>query len=302
MSFLQNIIKVVPFIYANFITNINFVKYSINSIYVYDIFKNRNQYFNNILNNVLNAKIKITNLIKDKFYNKNQKFQLQNAELYTNLVDKYSVLYYIKNNNIDKIDNDLINKMIEHYNIKYNDNEDIRLKIYFKYESCNYILYYSYKNKFSNKLYIPYPPYNEEILDNYRKDIIKPYHIEGDKKNILYSLFNMESKDIDSISLDCDLFNYDHLIEYIKMIHGPFNDFGLLYNCPIKLKWILSENNIDIDRFKSLTIKFLNMYFDEDKMDLFEHKIELTKEKIDEIVISYRMKYILSQKDKFFSN
>lgn len=300
MKFPQNIIKFFPLIYANFITNMNSIKYSINSIYIYDIYKNRMEYVNIFLNIILSTKMKITNLINDTFYVKPEIFQLQNAELYINLNDKYNVLDYIKNNNIDKIDDDLITEIIEYYNIKYIiNNEDIRLKIYFKYKLHEYILYYSYKN---NKLYIPYPPYNEEILDNYRKDVIKPYHIEGDTKNILYSLFNMESKDIDSISLDCDLFNYDHLIEYIKMIHGPFNDFGLLYNCPIKLKWILSENNIDIDRFKSLTIKFLNMYFDEDKMDLFEHKIELTKEKIDEIVISDRMKYILSQKDKFFSN
>ena len=83
------------------------------------------------------------------------------------------------------------------------------------------------------------------------------------------------------------------------MIKTPFNDFGILYNCPIKLKWILYENGIDIYSFSKFYLKFLNLYFDEEKMDLNNHFIEFNQDEIDNILISDRMKEILIQKNKY---
>ena len=99
----------------------------------------------------------------------------------------------------------------------------------------------------------------------------------------------MESKDILNVLLN----NVDnnHLLEYFDMIQTPFNDFGILYKNPIKLSWVLEENKID--NFESLEIHFLNVYLNEENMDLMKHFIKLNNEDLDEIIISKRMEYIL---------
>lgn len=119
----------------------------------------------------------------------------------------------------------------------------------------------------------------------------------------------MESKDIQNIIIN-DV-NYDKdssLYKYINMIQTPFNDLGLLYRCPVKLGWLLYENNIDINEFKNFELKYLNMYFDEECLDLFEHKILINKDNFydniknsdilnENILISERMKYIINKKN-----
>jgi hypothetical protein len=303
--------NIIPLIYANLITNMKIIKYSINGYYIYNIYSNRITYGNNILNLLLNSKIKFTkftNLIY-KFYNKlnnnTKDYELKNAELYINLSEKINVTDYFKNNTIISIDDNLICDIYVYFYKKIIDNKDIRLKIYYTYKNKEYILYYSYHRLYNNynkiEFEIPYPPYTENILNNYRKDIIRPNYVISSNKTLLYSLFNIESKDIDSIILNnykTNEYNYDKINKYINMIHGPLNDFGILYSCPVKLSWILEENNVEIETFNSLYIRFLNMYFDEEKLDLFEHKIELNRDNIDQILISNRMDYILNEKNK----
>ena len=299
------IMNILPIVYANFITNIKIIKYSINAYYIYNIYVNRKEYSKNILNFVLTSKIKFNNFLFN-FYNKlnlKKDFELKNVELYKNLTEKIDVNYYFKNNKIKIINDDLIRNIYVYYYKDFIDDKDIRLKIYYIYNDKEYILYYSYHRLYNNynkiKFEIPYPPYTKDILENYRNDVIKPNYVISTKTNLLYLLFNIESKDINTIILNNYMpseYNYDKLKKYFNMIHGPLNDFGILYSCPIKISWILKENNINT--FDTLLIKFLNMYFDDEKLDLFEHKIKITKENIEQILISDRMKYILNEKNK----
>ena len=80
------------------------------------------------------------------------------------------------------------------------------------------------------------------------------------------------------------------------MIKTPFNDFGILYNSPVKLIWVLVENNIDINDFNKFYLKFESVYINEETYELHEHFIEMTKNNLNEYIISNRMKEIIIQK------
>ena len=74
-----------------------------------------------------------------------------------------------------------------------------------------------------------------------------------------------------------------------------------MYNTPVLLRWILSENKYDIEQFESLYIKFLNVYFDDSDFELKEHYIEMNKEMLDNIIISKRIENILLEKKNDFN-
>ena len=76
------------------------------------------------------------------------------------------------------------------------------------------------------------------------------------------------------------------------MIQTPFNDFGILYNLPVKLIWILKENNIK--NFKNINILFSNMYFDENSIELKNHFINLSNKELNNIIISNRIEDVLN--------
>jgi hypothetical protein len=295
-------------------------------------------------------KLKIRNFYINYFID--NEFVLDTAILYTDSYNYHYVTYYFnyynninKKNKIDKIDNNLIKKIYDILEIKYIENEDARLKLEFRYKNIKYILYYPIKkqifNNTNNSLdeknyFIPYPPYNDEIINNYRKSIINPHYNISTKNSILYSLFMIDSKDICNVELtdsfvssnyngsnkltennlrkskivflDNNLFELldsflnlyknnkeiinkeiinKKLLEYINKIKTPFNDFGLLYHCPVKVKWILEENCISENDFKNLYIKFFNMYFDDSILDLKEHYINIKN--LNDFIISDRM-------------
>jgi len=249
---------------------------------------------------LFNVKIKIYDFFQYLFINNN--FILNDVELYTTVSKKYNIKFYFDNYEINKIDAKLIYDIYKFYRINFEDNEDIRLKINFTYNNNNHILYYPlhkqiFKDFAEDKYYIPYPPYNETIISNYRKNIVNPIYYTSTKKSILYSLFMIDSKNLHKVELSKQndkINNYyttllnDKLLKYFNKIKTPFNDFGLLYNCPVKVKWILVENSIKIKSFKKLFIKFLNMYFDDENFELKDHFINLTN--IEDFVISERMK------------
>jgi hypothetical protein len=106
----------------------------------------------------------------------------------------------------------------------------------------------------------------------------------------------MESRNL--LSVDINGIENNHLLNYFKKIQTPFCDFGILYNNPVKLSWVLMENNIHINEFESFYLKFLNLYFDEDLMDLKEHSIQLNKNDLNKYIISKRMEDILLLKSK----
>ena len=270
-----------PFIYINTLTLPNnifykFFKMYVNVYYLYDIYQNRYQYFEKVVIYALNLKIMIQTYYSNIFKNNNG-FILEKVYLYNNLTNSYDITNYFKTNNISIINSSLIIKCMNIYSIELHneDYDDIRLKILFYYDNKKYIKYFPIKPYFKNKeYYIPYPFYNDEIIQNYRKDIIKPLfgidnnnnnNNNNNNKSLLYSLFSIDSKNIDNVIIDNNQENLDQskLIDYFDMIQTPFNDFGILYNTPIKLKWICVENNINIDSFKLFCLKYGNPYFDE---------------------------------------
>ena len=235
------------------------------------------------------AKIKTQSFIKSFYYNPNE-YKLNKALLYTNLEENIDVTNYFKQNKhrIKKINRETFLNIYDRYDILMDYDKDIRLKLFFSYNGSDYIIYVSLQNILDN--YIPYPPYSEEILKNYRSDLIEPLFMKPRNKKMFYSLFNMEAKDILYVKID-DYENKE-LLAYFEKLKTPFNDFGILYGCKIKLDWILAENGIS--DYNSFCLKFLNMYFDEEEFDLKEHIIELQKDDVDKYIISKRMKYIIN--------
>ena len=273
-------------------------------IYLSDIFIDINIYIytkkyiiiNNLLDILLKIKIEFNN-----YFSKKNNFILNKVILYVDLTQKYDVTYYfIKNNKIDIINRNTIKDIYFYYNIlPLFEDSNIRLKIFYLYNNKKYINYFSYnkildKDEDINNYYLPFPMYSEEILKNYRDDIISPHYITNVSKKKLYSLFNMESKDILTVKIN-DIENND-LIDYFNMIKTPFNDYGILYRNPVILNWILSENNINIDLFDTFYLKFLNLYFDEENFELKEHIIEFNKEDLNKIFISKIMLNVLEDK------
>jgi len=233
----------------------------------------------------------------------NHNFIVIKVELYVDLYYKIDVTKYFKKNKIDKIDKTLIDTLFIENNIfsgERSSKENTRLKIYFKYQLINYIIYYPYEcfnnNKNNNieetNYYLPFPIFTKEIIDNFKNDIILPYHTKIKNKKEYYSLFQMESKDI---LLTCINDNQnEELFQYFNLIKTPFNDFGILYNVPVKLNWILVENNIDRETFESFYLKFLSVYFCEKEFDIKEHFIKMDNNDLDKIFISERMKSIMN--------
>ena len=286
MELLKYIFIFISFVYINLIQTYIVYKYIINTFYFIYLCYNINYILENIINLILNIKIKTIEFIN--YFFKNDKFQLKKVLLYTDLNNNYDVTKIFRNTKITFINKFLINHIYEYLNLDIKDNENIRLKIYFKFKSIDYIIYFSY----NNNNYIPYPPYSEEIINNYRNDIVFPYYSINTKKKYFYSLFQIESKDILNVKINS--IENNQLLTYFKMIQTPFNDFGILYDLKIKLKWILEENNIN--DFNTFHLSFLNLYFDEDLLDLKEHIIEYSKEDLEKYIISKRMEDILLKK------
>lgn len=246
----------------------------------------------NLVNVILIFKIKFNEIINKYFKKNNNDYILNEVFLYTDLRNSYKITDYFKITDIKTINNDTIKNIFKIYNLILNDDGNIRLKICFTYKDSKYIIYFKYD--VLNNYYIPYPPYSEQILDDYRNNIIRPLYFKINNKNSFYMLFNIESKNILDIKINDELINNQTIIEYFNMIKTPFNDFGILYNCSVKLLWILSENNIEIENFNNFYLKFLNVYLDEINMELREHFIYYTKNDIDKILISKRMEEILN--------
>lgn len=289
---------IVPLLYF-MLFNINIIQtmYVIN-IYLYEVINNQNiilkyiKYIMNfILDNILNIKIFINNFYKSCL---NNNFIMTKILLYTDIDNFIDITSFFNNNIISRIDRNLIDVIYKEYGMNNNKNKDTRLKIYFKFQQIEYIVYFPYEitvDKDLNEYYLPYPIYNKDIMDKMKNDIILPYYKDEKSKKQFYSLFHIESKDI---LLTCINDIHDkELCKYFNLIKTPFNDFGILYNVPVKLHWILVENNVDINTFDNLYFKFLSVYFCEKEFDIKEHSIIMYKNDLDKVFISERMKEII---------
>ena len=279
----KHVIKLACIIYL-------FNKYHKNLMHYYNL---RYTILEKIVDVILITKIKIIelkNIFKNKYFKKDD-FELQKVLLYTDINKNIDVLKYFKLFKINYIDKKLIRNIYTHYNINFELNEDIRLKIFFLYKEEEFIIYFGYENNVNNFI-IPYPPYSDKILKKYRNDIILPYYLYSHSKTkYFYSLFQIESKDL--LVVEINGVENKKLFEYFKKIQTPFCDFGILYKNFVKLKWILKENNIDINHFDNIYLKFLNLYFDEELIDLKEHYMKFDKNDLDKYIISKRMEDIL---------
>ena len=295
LIYYNNYIIFFPLLYTTFFINNYSIKISIALLYSFYLYKYGLFYLENIIDNILLIKIKLSK----KYFKKND-FVLTKVLLYTNLKDNIDVTSYFKKCNFNKISRNNIKELFDFKNIPLEYNSNIRLKIFFSYKNINYILYFPYSqniNKEFENYYIPYPPYSEKIIEKYRHDIIEPFHNNEHKKKFLYSLFSIDSKNILNIKIN-DVENLQ-LLNYFQCLKTPFNDFGILYNVPVKLIWALYENNIDLENFNNFELTFLNPYFDEDNFELIEHNIKLSNNELNNIIISNYHKDILDKKNNY---
>jgi hypothetical protein len=285
-----------PVWYINRYFKYTSLKFLINTTCItYFVYENR--YY--LVDKLIMYKINIENYINNIY--KKPDFQIKELWLYTDLKQKYNVINYFKYNNIVKINTQIIADIYKYINIKFLFNNDIRLKIEFYYKNQEYIIYYSlYKliddTNSIGSFYLPFPPYNEDILNKYRRNMIVPTY-EYYTQNKIYSLFNIESKNIEYIKINNNIVTDKKITDYFNKIQTPFNDLGIAYWCPVKLLWALSENNIDLNNFENFELKFLNMYFDEEKYALLDHYIKLNKDNLNNLIISERMLDVLKLKE-----
>ena len=228
-------------------------------------------------------------LIKFKnLYLEDQEFYITGAFLYNNISDFRDITGVFKSINRKYITNDFI---VDLFN-KYTNNSctvysDQRIKIEYVFDNKPYIIYiqdhryntqrdiiHLLNGNINNRLFdrhiIRYPFFNKRIMELFKKNYMFPYFVNKKKK--IYSLFAIDCKDIEYVKIN-DIDYTNQLMPYLKKIHSPLNDFGLLYMCPVRIKWLLYENGLGMDNFNKLEMKFANYYLDEETYELVEHYI-----------------------------
>ena len=125
---------------------------------------------------------------------------------------------------------------------------------------------------------------NENISINITKlklcsNIILPGFINHSNNELYF--YNNECNEIDTASI-----NGIDIKEIIQECNGPFNDFGVLNNNKIYIKYIMKELNIDT--LEELNIKYTNFHLNEEKMELEDNIIKLINE--DEYIHKYMYK------------
>jgi len=165
-----------------------------------------------------------------------------------------------------------INKEIFEDTFKVNNLEITKnccILVKYIYEECQYRVYINYDSLDDKFIYIPL-----NITD------INDKNIEKYSNNELY-FYNNECNEIDTASI-----NGIDIKEIIQECNGPFNDFGVLNNNKIYIKYIMKELNIDT--LEELNIKYTNFHLNEEKMELEDNIIKLINE--DEYIHKYMYK------------
>lgn len=239
--------------YYQFIKLSNFINENIKNIKASPYFVFILSVFFDYLNTLLD------NYIKIKLYSK-EKYNLIKDCLFSN--NYVQEIYLLNENNYIKVED--IN--IELINKQYFEETFKQYKITLDEESCILIKYY-YKEK-NYRLYVNYNEIAEKVInlplniENMNKEYENKY-----KKDILY-FFKNECSEIESAQI-----NEIDIKEIMEECNGIFNDFGLLSNNKIHIKYLMKELNID--ELESLELKYKNFHLDEDAMELLEHKIEI---------------------------
>jgi hypothetical protein len=139
---------------------------------------------------------------------------------------------------------------------------------------------------------IPLPLYNENIIKDFKDDIIYPYYPKHSKSASFYSLFHIDCKNIKSV-----IYNGTEdklLLRRVNEYKGFFNDFGLMYKSELQAKDILSDK--ELRELKELKIEFEAPYFDEDTYDIIPHIITIRSGT--DYIISDRIKSIIQKRNQ----
>lgn len=257
------------------------------------------KYLDKILTYFLTLKINIKNMYNYLYVTYYEPYFVEKGFKIKNII-VCDDLYHNRTSIRNKINSDTLNpesyKSIIYSTFDFNqsiglnnhfdiNNDNVYIKIVYRYDDQEYI--FVYNNEMArNNVIIPIPLYDESIIEDFKKDIIKPYYEKHNKDASLYSLFHIDCKKIKSVKYNGidDLNNIDN-IEILKSINkykGYFNDFGLMYKCALKVKHVL--NGSLLDNFKSLEIEYEASYFDEVTYDIIPHIIK----------VDYKEDYIIS--------
>lgn len=232
---------------SNFINeNINNIKNSPFFIFMLSVFFD---YFNTLLDNYIKIKLygkEKYKLIKDCLFSNNY---LQEIYLFN-----HDNFIKIEDININIINKNYFEETYKQHKITLDDESCILIKYYYKEK--NYRLYVNYNDIDENVINLPLniENMNKEYEDKYKKDI--------------FYFFKNECSEIESAQI-----NEIDIKEIIEECNGVFNDFGLLSNNKIHVKYLMKELNIEM--LESLELKYKNFHLDEDAMELLEHKIEI---------------------------
>tara|TARA_B110000037_G_C16976333_1_gene447195 strand:- start:84 stop:911 length:828 start_codon:yes stop_codon:yes gene_type:complete len=220
----------------------------------------------------LSLKIKITKLYT--YYFINNDFILKDVIiLYNNRNNnliKINITEYFSKNKINILKKDSFHNIIRYYHIEdilYNN--DMRLLINYYYNNKKYKHFYGYLEINKNKETYNDQNNTELNIPFYHSEYTK--YLQDDKiTNNMINYFKMNCKDIEYFKINDKIYNNEIIEEYM----GPLYDFGLIYKCHIKLRWILDD--LLITNFEKFELKYLNLYLDEeDEMDLIEHYIKM---------------------------
>ncbi len=212
-------------------------------------------------------------------------FQITKVELFNHMNNKVDVTYELLNIYNNYLSKSIFKDLFKKYYIDIDLDElileektDIRLKIYYEFKGEEFIYYYSlingleFKNKIENDT-IELPLVSIEKMDDYRIDIIYPYYgLNRGMRNSLYGLFSIDCKHIKGVLINGKKVKNEFL-DYIEKIKTPYLDFGLVYNSPVKIKWMLIENGYDIEENDNIKIEimFLKGYMDDETYEYHEH-------------------------------
>ena len=322
MDFFKKVLYVIgiPVIYLNISDN-NYVKLQfINLLYIMNLYQLKNDVLNDLVHLYAHTKYYI-GFVMDKIGKRYPEYYLHNAWFYINLKDKINITEYFMNNNIDRLDNDFFDMILDKEKIHMTPEymTDIRIKLEFMYNYTNYILYvpYVYKvhkykldgvDKKSIKtiedkdIYIKYPPYTNDIINDYRNNIVIPNYEENNKKYRFYNFFTIDCKDIDEAYVLTVSGDKIDVQEYISKIQTPFHDNGLIYHMPVKVSWLCNDNDIEIAEFSKLYIKYSNFYLNEEDYDIVMNDHVICKESVNDYVLSDIMKNYMNSRNKSEDN
>ena len=229
-------------------------------------------------------------------------FKIKSIYLYTGRGNENYKIEKYEKKRMNKMDiKEMYERMVGEEIEKSKNESDIRVRVEYIFNSLEFIQYVCYKRgielDIENNNFMGIKEYSKEDMLLYRRDIIKPYYYNNnvDKgKNSFYVLFMMESRNISKIKVDGKNESIK-LLNYINKLSGPMYDYGILQHNPVKIKWMLMENGLEWEENKKVEIQFINMYLDEEKGDLVEHKFET--EDVEDYFITEHMKEVLIKKN-----